>query len=340
MMKTLSTLAAALLVAGAPAFAQHARGGGGGGGFSGGHAGYSGGGHAGGGGHAFSGGGHAFAGGGARGFAGHSNNFGVPHAYTAPHASFSAGHVGGHMAYAPRAGVAAPAAHSYTGGQHFAPRAGFSTAFHGAAGTRAGIAHSWQGAHAGVAGHPGWTGQSGWTGHSGWAGHSGWTGHSGWRGGTWHGGNRYWAGGVWRGTYWPRVYYGWGFPLFLPVLPALYATYWWGGVPYYYVNDVYYTYDQGQNGYVVTEPPPVAGEDADNSGTDNSQAATGSSDVYAYPENGQSEEQQSNDRYECHNWARSQTNYDPTHPSDSQGNPDDYHRAMVACLTGKGYSAK
>jgi hypothetical protein len=229
--------------------------------------------------------------------------------------------------------VAAPAAHSFTGGQHFAPRTGFSSAFHGGAGTHGGV---------GVA-RSGFQGRSGWTGHSGYRGHPGYSGHPGWYGGAWHGGNRYWNGGVWRGTYWPRVSYGWGFPLFLPLLPAFYATYWWSGVPYYYVNDAYYTYDQDQNGYVVTEPPPVAGDDSsgtDNSGTDSSQADNGSSDVYAYPEKGQTDEQQSNDRYECHTWSRSQTGYDPTHPNEAQGNAADYRRAMVACLNGRGYSTK
>jgi len=31
-----------------------------------------------------------------------------------------------------------------------------------------------------------------------------------------------------------------------------------------------------------------------------------------YPKNGQSQEQQSADRYECHSWAKAQTGYDPT----------------------------
>jgi len=53
------------------------------------------------------------------------------------------------------------------------------------------------------------------------------------------------------GFYGPR----WGFGWFLPVLPAFYATYWWGGVPYYYANDAYYTWNPGYNGYVATDPP-------------------------------------------------------------------------------------
>jgi hypothetical protein len=37
--------------------------------------------------------------------------------------------------------------------------------------------------------------------------------------------------------------------------------------------------------------------------------------VYAYPQNGQSSDQQSRDRYECSEWAVKQTGFDPTAPS-------------------------
>ena len=35
-------------------------------------------------------------------------------------------------------------------------------------------------------------------------------------------------------------------------------------------------------------------------------------ELYIYPNKGQSQEQQSRDRYECHRWAVQQTGYDPT----------------------------
>ena len=101
----------------------------------------------------------------------------------------------------------------------------------------------------------------------GFAGRPAYVGHPGYgygygRGGFgWH--RPYWGGGYWHGGYWPRAYYGWGYPWFLGVLPAVYATYWWGGVPYYYANDVYYTWNSGYNGYVVTDPPPVDTGDSD-----------------------------------------------------------------------------
>lgn len=76
-------------------------------------------------------------------------------------------------------------------------------------------------------------------------------------------GYRPWGGGYWRGGFWPAAYYGWSYPFYLGVLPALYATYWWSGVPYYYVNNVYYTWNAADNGYVATDPPPVSGDYTD-----------------------------------------------------------------------------
>jgi hypothetical protein len=49
-----------------------------------------------------------------------------------------------------------------------------------------------------------------------------------------------------------------------------------------------------------------------------------------YPKNGQSEEQQSADKRECQQWAAGQA---------GASNSDDYRRAMMACVEGRGYSA-
>jgi hypothetical protein len=315
----LVALAAATL-AGGPAFAD-GHGGGGHGGGGGGH--YSGGG---GGGHFAGGGGHSFGGGsfgGARG-APHFAGGGVPH-YAGGGARFAAG--GGR--FAPRA-PAAPGAHYGGGfaarsGAHvgYAPRPGFSNhasvATHG---TYVGGTHGYVAGRGGY-GRPGYGRPGPGYGRAGWA-HGGYHGYN-------------WGGGYWHGAFWPRAYYGWGFPLFLPVLPAIYATYYWGGIPYYYANNVYYTWNPDQNGYTVTDPPPVDGT-AGSTDDSNNQPAN-ASDVYAYPQNGQTDEQQSNDRYECHTWARSQTGFDPT-VSSSTGNADDYRRAMIACMNARGYSSQ
>ena len=41
-------------------------------------------------------------------------------------------------------------------------------------------------------------------------------------------------------------------------------------------------------------------------------------DVYIYPTKGQSQQQQEKDKYECYNWARQQTGFDPTNPQTAQ----------------------
>jgi len=198
--------------------------------------------------------------------------------------------------------------------------------------------------------------RNGYVGRSGYAARPAYVGRAaygyGWgRGGFgWQRGN--WGGGYWRGGYWPRCYYGWSYPWFLGALPAVYATYWWGGIPYYYSNNVYYAWNSGYNGYVVTDPPPAEGDDSSGSSSDGSYDSAepgsgpavsgngGSAEVYAYPKNGQSDDQQATDRYECHKWAVAQSGYDPTRGSQASGTTADYRRAMAACLDGRGYSAK
>jgi hypothetical protein len=88
------------------------------------------------------------------------------------------------------------------------------------------------------------------------------------------------------------------------VLPPYYSTVWFAGIPYYYANDVYYTWNPAQNGYAVVDPPANAQESSPPAGQQQ--------DLIVYPKNGQTSEQQAADRYECHNWARSQTGFDPT----------------------------
>ena len=159
-----------------------------------------------------------------------------------------------------------------------------------------------------------------------------------------------WVGGYWHGTYWPHAWYYPGWAWYLPILPVGYATFWWGGVPYYYWNSLYYTYSPADNGYVVTDPPPAAGtegsadaggayEQAPQSNYPPNGGAGTASDIYMYPRNGQSQEQMQNDRYECHGWAVNQSGFDPTR-QDNSGNPADYRRVMVACLDARGYSAR
>src|SRR5712671_7159529 len=130
--------------------------------------------------------------------------------------------------------------------------------------------------------------------------------------------------------------------VFVPVLPPFYNTVWVGGLPYYYANDTYYEWRDGENGYEVVEPP----HDQAVSTQPPPSAAPPGEDLYIYPQNGQPADQQANDKYECHKWASTQTGFDPTQPAG--GVPPeqaalkraDYQRAMRACLEGRGYSVR
>jgi hypothetical protein len=155
-----------------------------------------------------------------------------------------------------------------------------------------------------------------------------------------HGSPYYFYGGIW---YAPGPA---GFIVVRPpigltvaVLPPYYSTVWIGGVPYYYANDVYYTWDPAQNAYDVVPPPPNADQPSP-------PPAGPAGDLMIYPKNGQTQEQQAADRYECHLWAKGQTNFDPTLPGGGVA-PDqnaparaNYNRAMSACLQARGYQVQ
>ena len=253
------------------------------------------------------GGGGGLGGGGGGGGGGHSAGFG--------HAG-GGGHMSGAAGGARFGGV-----HAYggAGGAHYV------AAYHGAAGL-----------------HAGYQARGGY----GYPGHYG-----GYAYGHGYSTGAYWRGGYWRGGYWPRAYYGLGFAWFLPVLPLAYSTYWWGGVPYYYANDVYYTYDPNYQGYIATDPPPAADSSGSaaapndvgsaQAGAPQADALSGQSgpidgapaQIFMYPKNGQSAEQQATDKAECQQWATAQAG------SVAQ-NGSNFNRAMVACVEGRGYSAR
>lgn len=155
-----------------------------------------------------------------------------------------------------------------------------------------------------------------------------------------HGHSRYYTyNGVWYRPYSGRyIVAAPPFGLFVPFLPLFYTTIWMQGTPYYYANDTYYT--QSEGGYVIAEPPQENVSE-NPPPTDDSMENR----LFIYPRKGQSEEKQANDRYECHKWSVSQTNYDPTNiagiPADQITQKRmDYQRAMTACLDARGYTAK
>lgn len=125
--------------------------------------------------------------------------------------------------------------------------------------------------------------------------------------------------------------------LYVPWLPPYFTTVWWNGIPYYYANDTYYVWDDAQQAYKVVSPP-------NGMETNGTTQAPASDQLFVYPKNGQSAEQQEKDRYECHRWAVDQTGFDPTvagggvTPEKAVEKRNDYFRAQVSCLEGRGYT--
>jgi hypothetical protein len=229
----------------------------------------------------------------------------------------------------------------FSGGGHVSAGAHYSGG-HGAVGHYAAAPHYYGGAHAAYG-----------YGHA--YGYGGYGLHAGFG----YGYHPAWGGGYWHGGFWPGAYYGWNYPLFLGVLPGLYATYWWGGIPYYYVNNVYYNWNAADNNYVAVDPPPAtysddvnaaaaagpdAGNGVDNTPPDVAPPASGvGAGIIAYPRNGQSEQQQSTDKFQCHTWAKAQTGFDPTNQASSGASGaarQNYGRAMSACLDARGYTVR
>jgi len=137
--------------------------------------------------------------------------------------------------------------------------------------------------------------------------------------------------------------------LVVSVLPPFYTTVWLGGVPYYYADDVYYRWDPGADAYEVVDPagapaapdaPPPPGPPP------GPPVQNDANQLFTYPKNGQTQDQQAQDRYECHSWAAGQTGFDPTQPGGGvppdQNAPrrDQYRRAMTACLEARGYTVE
>jgi hypothetical protein len=145
-------------------------------------------------------------------------------------------------------------------------------------------------------------------------------------------GNWYrWNGGSW--IIWTAP-----FGLFVPLLPPYYTTLWWYGVPYYYANDTYYQWDDNEQQYEVVPPP-------DGIEANGSTQTPASDQLFVYPSHGQSDAQQAQDRAACQQWARAQTGYDPNVPGGSAAEQavqkrNDYFRAQVSCLEGRGYTVR
>jgi hypothetical protein len=124
---------------------------------------------------------------------------------------------------------------------------------------------------------------------------------------------------------------------FVPFLPWYYSTIWLNGLPYYYANDTYCAWNTPQDEYQVIDPP---------AGIESAPISAGASggDLFIYPANGQSAEQQQRDKSDCQRAAVDQTGFDPAITANglsadaASSKGSDYRRAEAACLDARGYS--
>lgn len=160
----------------------------------------------------------------------------------------------------------------------------------------------------------------------------------GFRGGPFRGGfHGGYHGGGFPGWWWGP---GWfGLDVYLAALPWYYETYWWGDVPYYYLNGDYYVWNGDVGAYEQVQPPAQIAAQGP------AQAPGAGNRVFVYPKNGQTAQQQAKDESECSSWAGSQTGYTPAtgtaaneSGSATLAKRQDFLRAEAACLEGRGYS--
>jgi hypothetical protein len=132
--------------------------------------------------------------------------------------------------------------------------------------------------------------------------------------------------------------------MYVPVLPRYYNTVWLGGIPYHYADDTFYRWEPATDTYEVVSAPPGADRPAALPPVVPAEPASDS--FYAYPQDGQTSEQQAADRYECHGWSKNQTGFDPTEPGggvapdQNRSKRSDYDRAMGACLEARHYTVR
>ena len=131
-------------------------------------------------------------------------------------------------------------------------------------------------------------------------------------------------------------YGGWWVPWAILGSAAVLAPYY-----SYYYAPYYPSYYHAPPPVIIRERPPVDVQPAPSS------PPLSQGRIFVYPRQGQTEEQQAKDRYECHDWAVHQTGYDPTKPPSGEmpvyrlnQMHADYLRAQAACLDGRGYTMR
>ena len=72
-------------------------------------------------------------------------------------------------------------------------------------------------------------------------------------------------------------------------------------------------------------------------------SASGGANLMAYPRNGQNQERQARDHYDCYQFGVAQTGYDPMragYGASGTGNQTEFERAQAACFEGRGYMVR
>ncbi len=146
--------------------------------------------------------------------------------------------------------------------------------------------------------------------HGGGGAHGGWHGGGGgWHGGGWHGGGHV----VYRGGWGWDPFWGFGVGLGLATLAA--PIYYDEPAVVYASPPVYYPPSR-----VYVTPEPAAAP------------APSAAEPIFYPRNGQSPAQTEGDRRACNSWATTQPN--------AMNDASIFQRATLACMDGRGYTAR
>ena len=172
--------------------------------------------------------------------------------------------------------------------------------------------------------------------------------------GGWHGGGRFLFYGALTAPLWysawaySRPWYYYPEPVYVQNSPTYYVT-----QPSYvvansqpnYVVTSQSTVGAAQSGGVIELGPINGGSQSVQPALSNNMPAPESVQAgrwFVYPGRGQSAAQLAADRSQCNSWAVGATGYDPdlkVHRNPETG-PNDYGRALSACLEGRGYTVR
>lgn len=116
-------------------------------------------------------------------------------------------------------------------------------------------------------------------------------------------------------------------------------TYYYNNIPYYYYMGTYYLWNETASAYQVVEPPEEIKlqAEADQAAAENN-AETNAAEAPSV-EDSATASREARDRYECHAWAVSESDFDPSiqNASGSDSQITRYNDSLRACLETRGY---